>query len=122
MGLDVIPQFEAVRSQSAPILSKPGHEGPPAPALHPSSTGAADESDVVEGTDVTMGTTSGDERVSLEFHAGALPRRPYINFESSEDELAGGVISEYSSISANVTDNVSLARLYTPISDLNYAL
>ena len=111
MGLDVITEFESVRSQSAPILSKPGREVPPAPALHPASTAAADESDVVEGTDVTMGTTSGDEGVSPEFHTRALPRRPYFGFESSEDELAGGVISEYSSISANVTDNVSLARL-----------
>lgn len=111
MGLDVIAEFETVRSQSAPILSKPGREVPPAPALHLPSTGAADESDVVEGTDVTMGTTSGDEGVSPELRAGALPRRPYVSFESSEDELSGGVISEYSSISANVTDNVSPARV-----------
>ena len=107
MGLDVIAEFETVRSQSAPILSKPGRD----PALHLPSTGAADESDVVEGTDVTMGTTSGDEGVSPELRAGALPRRPYVSFESSEDELSGGVISEYSSISANVTDNVSPARV-----------
>lgn len=91
-------------------MSKPGREAAPAPALHPTPTGGADESDVVEGTDVTMGTSSGDEQVSPEFHGRALPRRPYIGFESSEDELAGGVISEYSSISAPVTDNVSLAR------------
>ena len=92
------------------MLSKSGHKVAPAPALYPASPGAADESDVVEGTDVTMGTTSEDERVSPGFRAGALPRRPYIVFDSSEDELAGGVISECSSISAPVTDNVSLSR------------
>jgi hypothetical protein len=34
-----------------------------------------------------------------------------LTVESSEDELAGEVTSEYSSISAPVSDNVSLARL-----------
>ena len=110
MDLDDTPQSAAVRSRSAPTLSKSGGEIAPAPALYPASTGAADESDVVEGTDVTMGSTSEDERVSPGFRAGALPRRPWIVFDSSEDELAGGVISECSSISAPVTDNVGLAR------------
>jgi hypothetical protein len=108
---DVTPPFSAVRSQTAPILSKPGCEVALAPTLYPASIGSVDESDVVEGTDVTMGTSSEDGQVSPEFHPGALPRRRrYIGFTSSEDELAGGVISECSSISAPVTDSVSLAR------------
>ena len=110
MGLDDIPQSPTIRSQSAPMLSKSGREVAPASALYSASAGAADESDVVEGTDVTMGTSSEDERVPPGFHAMALPRRPWVVFDSSEDELAGGVISECSSISAPVTDTVSLAR------------
>jgi len=113
----VTPPFAAIRSQTAPILSS---TVAPAPTLRPASTGGADESDVVEGTDVTMDTScSGDGQVSPEFPAGLLPRRTYSGFESSEDELAGGVVSEYSSISALATDNVSIARPWVLISDLN---
>lgn len=108
MVLDVTPEFPAARSQSAPILSKPGSEAAPASALHPISTVAADESDVVEESDATMGASSGDGRVSPVFHAGALPRRLYTGFEPSEDELAGDVTTECSSISAPVSDIVSL--------------
>lgn len=98
-------------------MLKPGREVTLAPVSHPLSVDAANESGVVEGTDVTMGTSSEDERASPELHTAAPPR-PDAGVESSEDELAGEVTSEHSSISAPMSDNVSLARLWVSISDL----
>ena len=95
------------RSQSAPTFTESGNTTAPIPALH--STHTADESDVVEGTDVTMGTSSADERAFQQFHTLVLPR-PNADFESSEDELAGDFASKQSSISAPISEDVSLAR------------
>jgi hypothetical protein len=63
-----------------------------------------------------MDTSSEDERASPEPHTAVVPQ-PYTGFESSEDELAGGVISEQSSISAPISNDVSLTHLWVSISD-----
>ena len=98
-------------------MSKPGREVTSAHVSQPLSAEAADEGSVVEGTDVTMGTSSEDERASPELHTAAPPR-PHTGVESSDDELAGEVTSEHSLISAPISDNVSLACPWVGISDL----
>lgn len=116
--MNLFHQSPVARSHSAPISSKGGRETTPTPASHTFFADTADESGVAEGTDVTMGTSSEGERASpAEWHTKVLPR-PHADVESSEDELAGKVISEHSSISAPISDNVSLARLWVSFSDL----
>lgn len=119
MVTDVAPQSPVARSQSIPLWSKSGREVTPAPALHLLVQNVADESDMTEGTDVTMGTSEEDDRASWEFHTTTLPQ-PYAGFESSEDKLAVGVTSERFSISAPVSDDVSLTCPWVTVSDLEF--